>query len=153
MRLLENKLPPLLVCAVFGLLMWLIAESTARIELSRAVQIVATTVVTLIAAFFAIAGVVSFRRARTTVDPRKPDTASSLVTSGIYRITRNPMYVGFAILLLAWAINLASAWSLFGVAGFVYFIDRLQVAPEERALTVLFGAEFNEYKAKVRRWL
>ena len=107
----------------------------------------------LVGAFFCLAGVVSFRRAKTTVNPLKPEQASSLVTSGIYRWSRNPMYVGFALFLVAWAAWLASPWTLLGVAGFVLYMNRFQIGPEERALASLFGIDFNHYCASVRRWL
>jgi protein-S-isoprenylcysteine O-methyltransferase Ste14 len=100
-----------------------------------------------------VAGVRSFRRAQTTLNPTKPQEASSLVTTGIYRVTRNPMYLGLSLVLLAWTVFLSSAWALLGVAAFVLYINRLQIAPEERALSQLFGSEYTAYQAKVRRWL
>jgi protein-S-isoprenylcysteine O-methyltransferase Ste14 len=63
------------------------------------------------------------------------------------------MYLGFAIFLLAWAVFLASPWMLLGVPAFMAFIGRLQIQPEERALESLFGEEYRDYKARVRRWL
>ena len=95
----------------------------------------------------------SFRRARTTVNPLKPESASALVISGIYRHTRNPMYLGFAIILLGWCVLLGSAWAVLGVAGFVLYIGRFQIRPEERALRELFGAEFDAFCSRVRRWV
>jgi protein-S-isoprenylcysteine O-methyltransferase Ste14 len=107
----------------------------------------------LAAGAIGIAGVRAFGRARTTVDPLRPEKASSLVTAGIYRRTRNPMYVALAIALLAWAVWLAHPLTLLGVAAFVAWISRFQIAPEERALHALFGAEFDRYCSEVRRWL
>lgn len=98
-------------------------------------------------------GIASFRRARTTVNPHTPNDTSSLVTTGIYQFTRNPMYLGVALVLVAWTVFLSSGWALIGVLGFVLYIDRFQIAPEERALTKLFGKEFESYKGRVRRWL
>ena len=102
---------------------------------------------------FSAAGILSFRRARTTVNPTTPEAASFLVVSGIYRITRNPMYVGISLVLVAWAVFLSSAWALLGPAAFILYISRFQIAPEERALSKLFGAEYASYRARVRRWL
>ena len=99
------------------------------------------------------AGVLSFRRARTTLNPTKPEEASSLVRTGIYRITRNPMYLGLVLVLVGWATFLSSAWALLGVASFVLYMSRFQIAPEERALSALFAGEYASYKASVRRWL
>jgi len=100
-----------------------------------------------------IAGVVSFRRARTTINPTKPTTTSALVSGGIYRLTRNPMYLGLALYLLGWAALLSNILALLFVPLFVCYINRFQINPEERALLALFGGEYTAYKKAVRRWL
>jgi protein-S-isoprenylcysteine O-methyltransferase Ste14 len=100
-----------------------------------------------------VVGVLSFRRARTTVNPLKPANTSALVTSGIYRLTRNPMYLGMATLLAGWAAWLGTPWALAGVIAFVAWITRFQIVPEERALSHLFGGDFDAYRARVRRWI
>jgi len=102
---------------------------------------------------FAISGVLAMRRARTTISPIKPEAATSLVTSGVYRFTRNPMYLGLCFVLLAWAVFLSSAWAFLGPGAFVLYINRFQIAPEENALSKLFGTAFANYQSKVRRWL
>lgn len=94
-----------------------------------------------------------FFRSRTTINPLKPASASALVTGGIYRFTRNPMYLGLATLLLAWATYLGSLAALAGVPLFVLYMNRFQIAPEERALEARFGAEYIAYRRRVRRWL
>jgi len=73
--------------------------------------------------------------------------------AGIYRFTRNPMYVGLALVLLGWAALLSSPWALLGPLVFVLYINRFQIAPEERVLSAKFGAAYTEYIARVRRWL
>jgi protein-S-isoprenylcysteine O-methyltransferase Ste14 len=100
-----------------------------------------------------LAGVAAFRRQRTTVDPTRPEAATALVRAGIYRHTRNPMYLGLALGLAGCAWWLANAAALALVAVFVAWIDRLQVVPEERALRRKFGAEFERYAEGVRRWI
>jgi len=114
---------------------------------------IVTVLLLLAAGAIGIAGVRAFARARTTVDPLRPERASTLVTSGIYRRTRNPMYVALAIALLAWALWLAHPLALLGVVAFMAWMSRHQIAPEERALQALFGAEFERYCSEVRRWL
>ncbi|MET0551744.1 MAG: isoprenylcysteine carboxylmethyltransferase family protein, partial [Vicinamibacteria bacterium] len=99
------------------------------------------------------AGVASFRRARTTVDPRVPDAASALVDTGVYAFTRNPMYLGFAIVLAGWAVVLANAASLALLPLFVLYLNRYQIGPEEQALAARFGPAFTSYAARVGRWL
>lgn len=146
---LEHRIPPPLVAIISGLLMWLavrpIAPLGGRLWLAL--------LVVLAGAAVCLAGVASFRRARTTVNPLKPESASSLVIAGIYRHTRNPMYLGFAIILLGWCVFLGSALAVLGVAAFVLYIGRFQIRPEERALRELFGAEFDAFCGRVRRWV
>ena len=79
--------------------------------------------------------------------------AESLVCTGVYRLTRNPMYVGLLLLLIAWAIYLSSAWALLGPLAFVQYMNRFQIGPEEKVLEELFGDAFSRYRQKVRRWL
>lgn len=98
-------------------------------------------------------GVVDFRLARTTVDPRHPERTARIVTHGIYRFSRNPMYLGFVLLLLGLAIALQSAVGLPVTAVAASFLHRFQIAPEERWLSERFGAEYVAYRARVRRWL
>ena len=153
MRSLENRIPPPIVASIFWALMLIASVYVPGIEARGNWHVVTAVVVVALGAFFCLAGVISFRRANTTVNPLKPRTASSLVASGIYQYSRNPMYLGFTLFLLAWAIYLVSPAALLGVAGFVLYMNRLQIAPEERALESLFGPEFIAYKARVRRWL
>jgi protein-S-isoprenylcysteine O-methyltransferase Ste14 len=101
----------------------------------------------------AIGGVISFRRAETTVNPLKPETSAALVSTGVYSYTRNPMYLGMVLALSAWAVYLSSIWSLVGPVLFTLYITRFQIVPEERVLDRLFGASFAAYKKRVRRWL
>lgn len=149
---LENKIPPPVIAIIFAAGMWWISGITSGVQ-PWSWRYPAALFVALIGIFFCLAGVVSFRIAKTTVNPLKPEKTSSLVCSGIYRVSRNPMYVGFALLLTAWAIYLSSFWSLIGVVGFVLYMNRFQIRPEERALLVLFGPEFERYKSNTAKWL
>jgi protein-S-isoprenylcysteine O-methyltransferase Ste14 len=151
--MLEHRIPPPALAAVLVIAIWGVAKLVPGVEASLSSRVIAAAPFALVGGFFTVAGVRSFARARTTINPLKPDTASTLVISGIYRVTRNPMYLGLALVLLAWTILLASPWALVAVAGFVFYIDRFQIAPEERALASLFGADYAQYKARVRRWL
>ncbi len=150
---LETKVPPPVVTLCFALLMWLVSPVVPIINLSEMLRLSLVILVVVLAMFFLLAGAVSFRLAKTTVNPLKPEQATAMVDSGIFRVSRNPMYVGFALFLVAWAVYLQSVWLLVGVILFVLYITRFQILPEERALTALFGDEFIAYQAKVRRWL
>ena len=147
------RIPPVALFVVIALLMWAVASWLPSWRIALPGRTVATVLLLLVAGAIGIAGVRAFDRARTTVDPLRPERASALVTSGIYRRTRNPMYVALAIALLAWALWLAHPLALLGVATFVAWMNRYQIAPEERALQALFGAEFERYCSEVRRWL
>lgn len=149
--MLNNKIPPLVVVLFFALIMALIAHYSV-IDFSAFILYLTVSLVT-IGCVFCIAGLVSFRLANTTVNPSKPEQATNLVTSGVYRFSRNPMYVGFVFILLGWGIWLSSLWALLCVAGFIAYLTLFQIIPEERALTKLFGEDYTQYKNKVKRWL
>jgi protein-S-isoprenylcysteine O-methyltransferase Ste14 len=133
--------------------MWGASRLAPLIQVPSALRLAAAAAIALVGIGFSAAGVLAFRRARTTVNPTTPEKATALVSSGAYRITRNPMYVGLAWVLVAWAVFLSSGWALLGVVAFVLYIGRFQIAPEERALAQLFGSEYAAYRARVRRWL
>ena len=149
----KTRIPPLLLTGILAILMWLLSKVTWTVPMSESIRLISASIPLAAGAVFCLGGVMAFRVAKTTVDPRTPEKASALVTSGVYRYSRNPMYVAFTLFLLAWAIYLAAPWSLGGVVGFVVFIDRLQIPSEEQALELLFGDEFRRYQARVRRWL
>ena len=150
---LELTIPPPVVALVFGAAMWLLADTFSAISAAFPYRSILSFAFATLGVAIALLGVGSFRRARTTVNPLKPDTTSSLVTSGIYRYTRNPMYLGMALALVGWAVFLGNALTLIFVAGFMLYMNRFQIAPEERVLASLFGTEFAAYQRKVRRWL
>jgi len=154
MRFLELRIPPPLVGLIIAAAMWVIASwLRPLLPLPVSIRLPTAVFLALAGAAIALSGVISFRRAQTTVNPLKPETATSLVSKGIYRITRNPMYLGMLAVLLAWAAYLPSAWALFGPVAFALYITRFQIIPEEKALHSLFGPAFLEYTARVRRWL
>lgn len=153
LAMLEKRIPPLLLVVIFGTAMWAIASFTPRLGVDGTLLAMVAGAMCVAGALFAVAGVVAFRQAQTTVDPRKPEASSALVRSGVYRYSRNPMYVGFALWLLAWAVFLDSGWALLGLVGFVFYMNRFQIAPEERALREQFGDTFRDYEQRVGRWL
>ncbi|WP_244953633.1 isoprenylcysteine carboxylmethyltransferase family protein [Xanthomonas axonopodis pv. vasculorum] len=94
-----------------------------------------------------------FRHAGTTVNPLHPERSSALVTSGLYRYSRNPMYLGYALALLGWVICQRQPLGLVIVAFFIGYMTIFQILPEERHLSVRFPAEYATYKRAVRRWV
>lgn len=157
MSKLDLKIPPPLAAALTAGAMWAAAKWLGMNGLFAGMppgwRLAAAGLIALIGLGFDLTGVHGFIRAKTTVNPLKPERSAALVTSGIYRITRNPMYVGMALILLAWAIYLGSGAALLGPLVFALYITRFQIQPEERALAVRFGGEFAGYCARVRRWL
>jgi protein-S-isoprenylcysteine O-methyltransferase Ste14 len=150
---LELKIPPPLVGLLVAAMMWGISQVTPFADVPARVRLGAAIAIALAGVATAISGVAAFRRARTTVNPLKPETSASLVTSGIYRLTRNPMYVGLALVLIAWAVFLSSPWSFLGPLVFALYMNRFQIMPEERVLLRTFGETYSIYRAQVRRWL
>jgi protein-S-isoprenylcysteine O-methyltransferase Ste14 len=152
MSFLENRVPPPVVMLAIGLAMWGVSLTSPRpTEIMFRMPLVGFFFVA--AALFGAPAIVAFRRAKTTIDPVHVGNASVVVSTGIYGITRNPMYVAMTLLLLSWALYLANVWLLIGPLFFVLFITRFQILPEERAMTARFGATYSKYKARVRRWL
>ncbi len=153
MNVLELKIPPPIVAALTAAAMWLLSSVTPSLKMPSPLRLGATLILAIAGVSTALAGFIAFYRAKTTVNPMNPEKSTSLVTSGIYKITRNPMYVGLVLVLVAWAVQLSAPWTLGGPLAFVFYIARFQVAPEERILLAMFGAEYSAYKNRVRRWL
>jgi protein-S-isoprenylcysteine O-methyltransferase Ste14 len=101
----------------------------------------------------AVAAVVRFRQARTTVNPMDPSKASRLVTDGVFCVSRNPMYLGLVLLLIGWAVWLGSASPWLIPPLFVIVITVVQIIPEEQALAQLFGDQYLSYRRSVARWI
>ena len=150
---LELKIPPPIVAVAFGVCMWLVTFVTPKFDLHLKARIAIAVSLVLVGQAISVSGMLAFRKAKTTINPVNPTKATSLVKSGIYRYTRNPMYVGLSITLLGWAVYLASLASALLVPLFILYISRFQIEPEERVLSTLFGPEFGAYKQAVRRWL
>ena len=145
------KIPPVVTFLLVGGLMWAAARAVPSLGFTPPARVGGAIGLTGVGVAIALLGVISFRRAKTTVNPLHPEAASALVVSGIYRLTRNPMYLGLLLLLLGWAIFLGNALA-FPVA-YIPLMNRLQIIPEETALEAKFGADFAAYKSTVRRWL
>jgi len=94
-----------------------------------------------------------FKKANTTVNPMTPEKSTQLVTTGIYRYSRNPMYIGFLAWLLAAALFIGNPLGLLLLPPFIWLVNKLYIYPEEKALEKLFGDEFSIYKSEVGRWL
>lgn len=152
---LELKIPPVVVFALAALGMWQLDGIALATRLGEETKLRLVVAVVLLGVGVAIglAGVLGFYRSATSVNPHRVGNASTLVTGGIYRRTRNPMYLGLLISLLAYAVALGNPVTLIAPPIFVIYMNRFQIIPEERALEALFPDGFGQYKRLVRRWL
>lgn len=153
MKFLENRIPPPLVALVLAGSMWGIARVAPSLGLEFAIRVPVAVAIALAGLAFDFSGLLAFLRSKTTVNPLKPERASALVTGGVYRFTRNPMYVGMLLFLLAWGVYLDCLPAFIGPVLFVLYMNRFQIGPEERVLREKFGAPFEAYMGEVRRWL
>lgn len=151
--MLELKIPPVAIVLIVAALMWLISAAVPEFTLSFPGRSFVSGFLVFVGITVTILGVFSFRRAKTTLNPMRPDSTSSLVVEGVYKVTRNPMYLGFLLVLLGWAVFLSNPLSYTFIPAFVVYMNRFQIAPEEKALEAVFQDIFRAYKAKVRRWL
>jgi len=106
-----------------------------------------------IACFLLFPAVAQFYKNKTTVNPLKPETSKVLVTGGVYYYSRNPMYLGMALVLLAWGVFLGNPFNIILFISFIVYMNELQIKLEEKALATIFGDEFKKYKNNVRRWI
>jgi protein-S-isoprenylcysteine O-methyltransferase Ste14 len=147
------RVPPVAIVLIAASLMWAVSWALPQFGFSFPLRGVVAVAEAVLGVLVGVLGVASFRRVGTTVNPMKPDSASSLVETGIYRLTRNPMYLGLLLLLLGWGTFLANMLSFMWIPIFIGYMNRFQIVPEEKALASRFGGEFAVYKSQVRRWI
>jgi protein-S-isoprenylcysteine O-methyltransferase Ste14 len=153
MHSLELKIPPPIFAFLLGIAMWGASSLEPHLAIDATFRWTAAIVLALVGAMFDVLALLAFRKSRTTIDPLRPQRASTFVATGVYRVTRNPMYVGLAFFLVAWAVFLGALWPFVGPVLFVPYVNRFQIEPEERILAKLFGEDYSRYSAEVRRWL
>jgi protein-S-isoprenylcysteine O-methyltransferase Ste14 len=151
--LLDHRIPPPVVMLSIGFAMWMIARLAPQFAVHFLLQWPLATALVCAGLLCELLPGLHFRRAHTTVNPLRPQNSSRLVVEGLNRYSRNPMYLGQLVLLIAWAVILAHPLSALLPPLFVLYITRFQIVPEERALAAHFGAEYEAYRARVRRWI
>jgi protein-S-isoprenylcysteine O-methyltransferase Ste14 len=148
------KIPPLALTGIFAALMFVLFLLLPQFTLTLPGNNIVAILFAITGASISVMGVVSFRHAKTTVNPTKLNQSSSLVVKGIYRVSRNPMYLGFLLFLIAFGVYLANVIALLiSPPAFVVYMNKFQIIPEEKALFLEFGEEYVSYKSAVRRWL
>jgi len=156
MNQLELKIHPPIVFLLCAVLMYAISLLAPQITFKPWFRSIAPflALLSLISGLvFPITGIQAFRKANTTISPTKPHKSATVVTTGIYRITRNPMYLGLFFLLFAFGLFLSNVLCLAATLLFILYINAFQITPEERILEENFGKDYLNYKEKVRRWL
>lgn len=153
MSRLELRIAPDVVWLLTAALMWLLSTLTRDITIHVALRIVLATLCFSVGIALIVRVRVELDRAHTTWHPTEPERSTSLVTSGPFRLSRNPMYLGMWLVLVGWAAVLANLLALAATILFVLYLTRFQIVPEERALSATLGNEYREYASRVRRWL
>lgn len=149
---MKLKLPPALVFAIFGGFMYVLDLLLPVGEFDFFGRLLLLKILVVLALLVEGISLFQFIKARTTIDPRAPAKSSRLVTNGVYKISRNPMYLALLLLLLAFGLWLGNVFNTLLAAGFVSYMNAFQIVPEEKALVKLFGKEYQQYCIQVRRW-
>lgn len=145
-------IPPPLIAASFAAGMWLV-DRVSNLDFDVPSKVWVVGGIAAIGLAVDVLSILAFRKARTTVNPLDPARTSALVTTGPYRFSRNPMYVGLSLILTAWFVWLGDPLNLLLIGGFLVTVTALQIKPEERALTARFPDAFPAYAARTRRWI
>jgi protein-S-isoprenylcysteine O-methyltransferase Ste14 len=146
------KIPPAVVFLCTALLMYVLAVFLPVGYFDFYGRYYLVTGLLMLATILGLVALLQFFSAKTTIDPRKPYNSTHLVTRGVYAITRNPMYLSLLLILLALGLYWGNAFNTLLAAGFVMYMNRFQIIPEETALKKNFGKEYEQYCVRVRRW-
>ena len=153
MRWLELRIPPPLVALTLALTMFGVGRAVPVLTIALPGSLAIAVLLATLGVAVALAGVIAFHRVRTTVNPMKPGETSTIVSGGIFRYSRNPMYLGMFLALAGWAVYLCNAAAALILPAFVVYINQYQIKPEERVLLAKFGPQFEQYASRVRRWV
>ncbi len=149
---LELRIPPIVLTLICLIGMWATAVLCPALTLPFHWSNLLAVVFVCCGALLPILAAVEFRRAKTTLDPRCPEQTSQLVTRGVFGLSRNPIYLGFVLLLIGAAWYLMNMLAVFWVLAFGLYMTRFQIQPEERHMEERFSDEFRSYSARVKRW-
>ena len=147
------RIPPLLLMMLIVVAMYFSAPFLPTITLYQTVSVYVAAIVLVLGFVIAVLAIWEFHRAKTTVDPIHVENTSQLVTSGVYSVSRSPMYVSFSLMLLAFVIYLRSPLLVSGVIFFVVYLNVFQIGAEENFMRGKFGADYEDYVRRVRRWI
>ena len=145
---LDTKIPPSIVTIIILLIIYFFDLNEYNLN---------TDIISIITLFigliFIISAVIEFINRKTTVNPTKPHKTTTLVITGTYKITRNPMYLGMLLIIISFAFYKASIISLILIPLFIFYLNKFQIEPEEFEMRKKFGKEYEDYCKKVDRWI
>lgn len=153
MGFLYNRIPPPIVMLFSAIMMWVLSYGMWHWRMPLRLRLMVVVILLMLSMTIGWLALVQFKRAQTTANPLNLERSSSLVMTGIYRFSRNPMYLALALILLAFGVLLSSPFALIGWVFFIFYITQFQIKPEERMLEELFPEQYEVYKNSVRRWL
>ena len=148
---MNNKIPPPILLLICGLFTYYSDHLFSQIQIASSNVLFILLILSGVGVIYSAAS--SFRKNQTTINPLQPEQATKLVTSGIFKYSRNPMYLGMALIILALAFKFNLIGGLAAFVFFVAYITKFQIMPEEKALLKIFKDEFELYMKKTRRWL
>ena len=148
---IKTKLPPPLVALIFGFLINYTKNIFPKIEIKN--EIIFGSFMIISGLIIILSAIILFKKYQTTISPLNPSNATKLITNGIYKFSRNPMYLGLLLVLLGISIILNLTGGFFFILLFISYMNLFQIIPEENAMVDLFKDEFLEYKINVRRWI
>lgn len=153
MNALALKVPPVAQVIITAAAMYGVSKMVPALTFSLNGSTALAVALGVMGLSLGIMGVTQFRIAQTTPNPQALEKVSSLVTSGVYQYSRNPMYVGLVLILLGWAFYLSHFLAFVLLPIFILYMTRFQIQPEERMMAQKFGKTYQDYLNKVRRWI
>ena len=148
---MNNKIPPPIVTLAFGLMIYF--SRNIFPDINNIIFYVLSLFFIILGPFILISAVRSFKAEQTTINPININNASSLVISGVFKYSRNPMYLGMVFILLALSLRFNLVGGILFTSIFIMYITKFQIIPEEAAMKSIFGEDFNKYKNNTRRWI
>ena len=145
------KIPPPILVIILTSLVYFSSTKLELIYLPYR-QIVSVTIL-IIGLIVIVSPVVDFIKSKTTINPVKFKNVNRLVTTGIYRYSRNPMYLGMILIIISTTVYYLNFLSVFSPLIFYIWINKFQINREEIFLEDKFGSEYLKYKSKTRRWI
>ena len=148
---MKTKIPPPIIALICIVINYLSTYLINPIKFPN-IEIIGGLIL-LLGVATAVLATLLFKKDKTTVNPINPEETTTLVTNGIFSITRNPMYLGLFLIISSTILFFGSWFGIIILMFFVWYINKFQIIPEEEAMEKLFGGKYSEYRQKVRRWI